>query len=77
VVILEGLLGAGIRKPTAAQIVVIRDQAEQVRALDLDGGQLVLVVLRKGARGSVPLKKQKEFCIYSAYRYTSGTLGIK
>ena len=47
-IILEGLFGAGVGKPAATQVVVVRDQAEQVRALDLHRRQLVLVVLGEG-----------------------------
>jgi hypothetical protein len=53
-IVLEGLLGARIGKPAAAQIVVISDETEEVRPLDLDRGKLVLVVLGKGTGCSVP-----------------------
>jgi hypothetical protein len=53
-IVLEGLLGARIGKPAATQIVVIGDEAKEVRSLDLDRGKLVLVVLGKGTGCSVP-----------------------
>jgi hypothetical protein len=56
-IVLEGLLGARIGKPSAAQIVVIGDETEEVRSLDLDRGELVLVVLGKGTGCSVPGNK--------------------
>ena len=58
-IVLEGLLGARISKPAAAQIVMIGDEAEEVRSLDLNRGELVLVVLGKGTGCSVPGNKFK------------------
>ena len=58
-IVLEGLLGARIGKPATAQIVVIGDEAEEVRSLDLDRGKLVLVVLGKGTGCSVPRHRFK------------------
>lgn len=48
-VILEGLLGPGVSEFASTEVIVLCDQPEQLRALHLDWGQLVLVVLAEGA----------------------------
>ena len=52
-IIFEGLLGSWISKPSSPEIIVLRDEAKKLRSLDLDGGELVLVVLGKGSTSSL------------------------
>jgi len=58
-IVLEGLLGARIGEPAAAQIVVIGYEAEELGSLDLDRGELILVVLGKGTGCSIPGQKMR------------------
>ena len=52
-IIFKGLFGARVSEPSSAQIIMLCDEAEKFRPLDLDGRELVLVVLGKGAASSL------------------------
>ena len=48
-VVLEGLLGSWIGEPPVAEVVEVGDEATELAAVDTDGIQLILVVLRERA----------------------------
>lgn len=52
-IIFKGLFGARVSEPSSAQIIMLCNEAKKFWPLDLDGRELVLVVLGEGAASSL------------------------